>query len=489
MIDKLKAIFFNSQGQRKTMLKNFLWLATGQVGGRIIRSAITIYAARALGTAGYGVFSYAMGLTAFFIFFKNIGVDSILTREVARRPAERDRLFATSFWIEVGLLIVTAFLLLFVAPLLSHIPEALLLIPALAVMIIADDMKDLLIAFFRGIEKMEWEAIVVVATNIVLVLFGFGALLISATPLYLALAYAASSVFGVLFAGGIIFIRHIRGFFRSFDKDLIAPILRSAWPMAVSGLASLFLFNIDIIMLGYWRTVDDVGVYAAVQKIVGILAVIPALIATSTFPVFSRLAHQKDSAHMREAMESVLRILFLFAVPLVLGGIVLSAPLLEFIFGAAYVSGASAMAVLLVSILAIFPLAIFTNFIFAYDEQRKTIIYPIVASLVNIGLNYVLIPKFGMIGASVATLTSNFIYVILMTRFCLKIETFSFWRGLPKILSAAALMAIFAWLIQALGLPVLLNVILSAGLYFIILKFLKEKSLEEILSMIRPARV
>jgi O-antigen/teichoic acid export membrane protein len=429
-----------------------------------------------------------MGLAAFFIFFKNIGVDSILTREVAHRPSERDRLFATSFWLEVGLLVITALLLLFVAPLFSHIPEALALIPAVTLMIVADDMKDLFIAFFRGIEKMEWEAVVTVASNVAVVVFGFGALLISPTPLYLALAYAAASVFGVLLAGGIIFVRHVRGFFKSFDSGLIAPILISAWPIAIGGLAGLFFFNVDIIMLGFWRTTDDVGIYAAVQKIVGILSVIPTLIITSTFPVFSRLAHQNDSVRMRQAMESVIRILFLFSVPLVLGGIVLGAPLLNFIFGNAYGSGASAMSILLISIIASFPTGLFSYFIFAYDKQRKMVLYPIIAALINIGLNLFLVPRFGMIGASVATLTTSVIYFFLLFQLCLKIEPFSLWRGFSKILGVAILMAIFAWVIQLSGVPVLANIALSAGLYLFILKVLKEESLEEILSMVRSTR-
>ncbi len=114
MLNTFKNLFLGDHGQKRTILKNFLWLGTSQVGGRIIRSAITIYAARALGTSGYGVFSYAIGLTGFFVFFKNIGVDLILTREIARRPAERNQLFATSFWLEMGLLAITAILLLFV---------------------------------------------------------------------------------------------------------------------------------------------------------------------------------------------------------------------------------------------------------------------------------------------------------------------------------------------------------------------------------------
>lgn len=488
MLNTFKNLFLGDHGQKRTILKNFLWLGTSQVGGRIIRSAITIYAARALGTSGYGVFSYAIGLTGFFVFFKNIGVDLILTREIARRPAERNQLFATSFWLEMGLLAITAILLLFVAPLFNHIPEALILIPVLTVMLIADDLKDLFVAFFRGIEKMEWEAIVVVATNIALVLFGFGALMISTSPLYLALAYAAASLFGVLLAGVIIFIHHVQDFLKSFNKDLIAPILRSAWPLALGGIAVLFSFNVDIIMLGFWRTADDVGIYAAVQKIVGVLGVIPALIGTSTFPIFSRLVHARNSVQMRQAMESIMRVLFLLAIPLILGGVVLGASLPEFIFGPAYGSGTNAMSILLLSILATFPIGIFTNLIFAYDKQRKMILYPLISSLVNIGLNFVLIPRLGMIGASLATLVSSLIYSFLMFRLCLKLETFSLWGGFSKIFSAAVPMAIFTWIAQLLGIPIFVNIILSTGLYFLILKFLKEDSLEDILSVIRPAR-
>ncbi|MDO8469636.1 MAG: flippase [bacterium] len=487
MVRTFKKLFFGDHSQKGTVVKNFLWLMTSQVGGRVIRSAITIYAARALGTSGYGVFSYAVGLTSFFLFFKNIGVDGIMTREVAHRPAERNQLFATSFWLEVGLLVITAALLLFVAPLFTHIPEALTLIPALMVMFIADDMRDLFVAFFRGIEKMEWEAVVTLASNIALVVFGFGALMVSKSPLYLAMAYAAAALFGVFLAGGIVFIRHIQGFFKSFNKDLVVPILQSAWPIAVGGIVGLFLVNVDIIMLGFWKTTGDVGIYAAIQKIVGILGVPAALVATSMFPMFSRLAHSGDPMRTRQVIESVLRVLFLFAVPLVLGGVVLGAPLLEFIFGAAYISGASAMAILLFSILATFPMVIFTNCIFAYDQQRKTIAIAIITSLVSIGLNFLLIPRLGMIGASFATLMSSVVYSYLTFRLCRKITPFSLWGGFSKIFGAAVPMMVLAWFFQMLGWPVLLNIALSGAVYFAILKLLKERALDEILSLVRSA--
>lgn len=125
MVPKLKSLFFATDSTKKVVFKNFLWLSVSQVGSRIIRAAITIYAARALGATQYGVFSYALGLAGFFIFFKNIGVDFIMTRDIAKDPESREKIFSTGFWIEIGLLIVTAFLLLFIAPIFSKISAAM----------------------------------------------------------------------------------------------------------------------------------------------------------------------------------------------------------------------------------------------------------------------------------------------------------------------------------------------------------------------------
>lgn len=97
MVNKLKELLFASGSIKKTVFKNFLWLGMSQVGSRFIRAAITIYSARALGATQYGVYSYAMGLAGFFIFFKNIGVDSIMTRDIAKDPHLERKYFQPVF--------------------------------------------------------------------------------------------------------------------------------------------------------------------------------------------------------------------------------------------------------------------------------------------------------------------------------------------------------------------------------------------------------
>ncbi|MFA6007920.1 MAG: flippase [Candidatus Shapirobacteria bacterium] len=474
MINKLKELFFTAESTRKIVFKNFLWLAFSQVGSRIIRASITLYAARTLGASQYGVFSYAIGLAGFFIFFKNIGIDSIMTRDIAKNPHLREKIFSTGFWIEIVLLVFTVLLLLFIAPFFSKINEAVVLLPVIAVMLVADDLRDFFFAFFRGVEKMEWEAIIVTLVNVLVTVFGFVALAYVNTPLSLASAYASASVLATIIAGSVVFWRYGLDVIRKFSKDHIIPVLSAAWPIAMAGLPSVFLFSVDLVMLGWWWPASEVGIYAATQKIIGILMVVPQLIATSTFPVLARLIKEQSKEKIKALMESILKMILAFSVPIFIGGMLLGGELLSRIFGVEYASGNVAFTILLGSIFAVFPLMIFSNFVFANNAQRQTVSYPFISSGINIILNFLLVPNYGMVGASFATLISFGIYAFLMYRFSKKIEYFSIFKKPAKICISTALMAVLIVFLNILGMDVILNVGISALVYIGLLIFLKE---------------
>lgn len=484
MIKKIKEKFFlKPQSIRGMILKNFLWLFAGNAGSRLLRGLIVVYAARVLGAAGYGIFSYALGLAGFFAFFKNIGVDTILTREVAKQPEKQHYYFATAFWIEIVLLAITAFLIIFVAPFFSGVKEAIVLFPFVALIIVFDDLKDLFVAFFRGREKMELEALVLVIGNIALLIFGFIALFFWPTPRFFSAANAAASFIGLTVAALLLkpFIRSTVGY---FTKNLVAPILKSAWPFAVGGLAGAFLFNVDIVMLGWWRGTGEIGLYSAAQKIVGILAIFSGFIATVTLPKLSHFAHS-DQQKMRHLLESSLKIIFITAFPLVIGGLILKSSIIGFLFGSSYLPAANAFAILLFSILAVHPLAIISTLLFVFDKQAKAIKYALTSSLCNIVLNFLLIPRYGMEGAAVATSISFSVYIILLWRAGKAVCKFHIVSELLKPAVAALAMGFLVYILKTVGIYILINIAVSGAFYFTCLYFLKEKILVEIFSFLR----
>ena len=164
-MQKIKDFLFQNTSARQTAIKNTFWLAAGQMGSRLFRAVIIIYAARVLGVAEYGVFAYVLGIAGFFTIFADMGINTVLTRETSRNPKEAPNYFATSLSIKVILLILTGVIVIFAAPYISNIEIAKNLILLAALLIIVDGLRDFSSAFFRGKEKMELEALLTITSN------------------------------------------------------------------------------------------------------------------------------------------------------------------------------------------------------------------------------------------------------------------------------------------------------------------------------------
>src|SRR3989344_6207032 len=150
MINRLKELLFQNKSTRQTIAKNIFWLSIGQVGSRLIRAIIIIYAARVLGAAEYGIFSYVLGLAGFFTIFADLGISPLMTREIASHPEKRSTYFASTFWIKIFLLAITSALIIFIAPKFSNIEKAIVLLPFVALLVIFDNLRDFILAYFRG---------------------------------------------------------------------------------------------------------------------------------------------------------------------------------------------------------------------------------------------------------------------------------------------------------------------------------------------------
>ncbi len=487
MARRIRELLFQNRSTRQTVTKNIFWLSLSQIASRFIRAGIIIYAARALGAAEYGVFSYALGLAAFFTIFADIGIGSILTREATQKPEKRSEYFATSLFLKTLLLFGTAILIVFVAPHFSKIEAAKALIPLVAFLTVFDGLRDLSVAYLRAKEKMEFEAIIIVSMNLMITVAGFLILSHYATAKALTFSYVASTGFGTLVA--ILILRdEFRKIFSNFRKILLKPIIKAALPIAAISLVGAFMLNTDLIMLGWWRNAAEIGYYSAAQKIIQVLYTLPAILASALFPVMSRLVGQKKEAEVGLITEKGITSTLLIAAPLAVGGVLLAKPIITFLYGNEYLPAASSFQILITTLLIYFPSVLLPNLILAYDKQKKVVPFVAMGSASNIIFNALLIPRFGIVGSSIATfiaqLTSNLPIWIMVK----KIVHFSVLRNLKKILVAVSIMALINLVSNALHVQVLINIALSGIVYFLILYFLKEKIIMEGISTLRKTK-
>lgn len=395
----------NNQTVHQTIAKNTFWLFSGQMISRLLRAAIVIYAARILGAASWGAFSYALGIAAFLTIFSDIGINALITKEASRNPELKDRYLSTAFFTKLFLLSVFVIGVVAFFPYLIKIEEAAMIMPILIFVFAFDTLRDLGSALSRALEKMQIEAGINIFTNFAIVAFGFVFLYFNKTSESLAFAYALGSALGLV-AIIIALKSHFQNIFKNFDKKLVKEILVTAWPFGLMGLMGAIMLNTDIIMLGWLRSAEEVGYYSAAQKPIQLLYILPTLLASSIFPVMARLA-KTNPAEVKIILGKYLRLVIFAAIPITIIGLLFSGQIINLLFGAEYSSAITAFRILMLTILIVYPSTLLGNAIFAYDHQKSFVVFVAAAAIGNVAFNLLLIPSFGIEGAAIGTILTQ----------------------------------------------------------------------------------
>lgn len=481
MLNQHKNFFFQNITTRQTLAKNVFWLSVSNVAGRLLRAIIIIYAARILGAAEWGIFSYALSIIALLTILADMGISGVVARETAREKSNLPpkEILSTAFYIKLALLTVGILLVVFFAPYLTNLPKVDKILPIVALVLAFDTMRDFGFAIARAFEKMEWEAGLFIITNLAVVSVGFVFLHLRPTIESFSIAYGIGTGIGTVTTFWVL-RRKLAGLWTNFSRQLVRPLITAAWPMAISGILGGLMLNTDVIVLGWFRSAEEVGFYAAVQRIIQLFYTIPVILATAAFPIFSRLANREDTK-LKTILEKTISFSLLWALPLTAGGIILRQPVIELIFGSGYLPAALPFGLLSLTFALNFPTIILTNAVFAYGAQAKLVIFSAIGSITNALFDLVLIPPWGITGSAVATILSQALALAYLYKTAQKYLPLKLMPHLTKITAATILMAAAVILLNYLAIThVILTIATAATFYFTVLYLLGEPTLKDI---------
>lgn len=404
---KIYSFLFKNTGFRQTVLKNAFWLFSSQIAGHAIRAIIVIYAARTLGAAGFGTASYALSLAGIFMVIADIGMGTVLTKAMVQHPNERDRYFATAFSLRCLCALASFFAVIGIGPFITRIPEAVILLPLAALTLIFDSMRNLAIAFIHAKEKMEWETGLMISTNVATVVLGVGLVMVYKTPAAMLYGYAAGS--GIGFCAAFFVLReYVKKTLTHFDRRIAENLLRQSLPLAFAGLLGGTMLNIDAIMIGWWRDATDIGLYAAAQKPIQIAYGFAIMIGGSLLPAFSRIA-TTNNARFTSVVRNVMKPIILVSAGLSFLCVIFAKELLVLAYGPAYAPATGTFIILALTIAINTPIIIGFDAIVAAGKQNVYLWSAPIQAISNIGLNTLLIPRFGIEGAALSTLVTQLV--------------------------------------------------------------------------------
>ena len=444
------------------VVKNTVWLTVGEIVGRLLRIVLIFYSARVLGAAEWGVSSYLLSWAVLFTIATDLGLSAIVTRELVRDHSRRAEHLSTFLFAKLTLLFVAGFIIILAVPTVSALPLSRSLMVSLAFLVFFDSMRIIATTVNKAREMMRNEAFINIFTQAAILVIGMVLLLRNPSAEALNIAYAAGSGIGTLYA--FFLIRdYLPGILSTFRRPLVGQLIKDALPIAIVGLVGSLMLNTDIVMLGWMRTAAEIGYYSATQKIIFTLYVLPTLIASATFPVMARLAH--DAAAFKLFFEKIMRSALLIALPVTVGGIITAPRLIELFYGVEYVPATASYIILLFTVPIAFATAIINNALIAHNSQKHFLAYASIGLSMNVVFNFILIPFLGINGAALATLITETCTGIFIWRKINLLSGFTVPHGLGTAFTACAVMGVVAYIATLAHIPVLLVICIAVLCY------------------------
>lgn len=369
---------------------------------------------RFFGPVDFGGIALGLTLLTAGSVFGAAGLNQGLARYLPRLESENQKIsvVTTGFVFSTVLSVGIGGMLIVFAPRIASIlgsPSIVTIVRVFAVAIPLQVLLKISIGVVRGTKRTSPKVLI---SNILLptsrLLLVVAVVLVGLGQTGIAAAYVVS--FGITAAVGVHFAFRLVGFApHIFPSAEGRSMLRFSAPLLVGGATSLVVTDLDILMLGALATPGGVGTYKAVYPLGLLLVLSITAVGYLLMPVLSEL-HAEDKA---ERMREVYRIAakWTTALSLPVGYVLLVYPawLIGLTFGSEYVSGSLALSVLAVGFLSHALTGPNGNALKSLGYPEITMYTSVILAVLNAGLNLLLIPLYGILGAAVATASS---YVI-----------------------------------------------------------------------------
>ncbi len=182
-------------------------------------------------------------------------------------------------------------------------------------------------------------------------------------------------------------------------------ILKTAFPMLLASLSFVIMNLTDVLMLGLYTTLTDVGIYSAAQKIATISSVLLIAINSIAAPKIIELYANKDYKSLESLIKQITRLMFYISAPFLLIFIFFPHSVMS-IFGEGFTLGVTVLVLMSLS-QCVNAISGPVGVILTMTDKQVAFQYVIIISTVlNIILNYILIPRYGIDGAAFATMVS-----------------------------------------------------------------------------------
>lgn len=362
--------------------------------------------ARYYGPESFGQFTSAQVLAANFIFFADFGLDVLLTTEIARNRKNAVQLFQQFASLKFVFSIFALIVMWSISFMGYFSQETSTLILILSFYMFFSTLTNFLSALYKGFELLEYETKVSLFINIGLLIIALPLIFFRANIIVIALAYVFTRVLGfilsVIYAYKVLPQISFKLAFSNFHQIKNKVI--------VFGLFCVFnnlFFQLDTNLLSILKGDREAGIYQAVFKLIMLPLVVPDILSNALIPLLSRLHGENNNQWVR--IGSIMnKILISIILPISIILFFYSEQIIFLIYGSKdYVSAVPILKIFAITLFIRFATEVHAIMLTTSERQKIRLFVVMVATILNIALNYLIIPHYGAYGAAYVSLLTN----------------------------------------------------------------------------------
>jgi O-antigen/teichoic acid export membrane protein len=408
MVNRLKEHAYNLRQNQgfKRYLFNTLWMFSDQVIRLLAAVVVGIWVARYLGPGQFGVLNYAVAFVAIFGVISKLGMDSIMVRDLVNDPLNSQKLLGTAYWLKI-LGALAAFVMIGGYALFSAETgdtKAYLLILAMGL-------------FFQAFEVIDFFFQAKVLSKFVSICKTIQLLISSAAKVYLVYAgadliwFIAVQLLDQVTLGitqAIAFRIHTGNlqFLRYFSWASARTLIRESWPLIFGSIVVMIYMKVDQIMIMNILGEHEMGLFSAAVRISEAWYFVPVVITNSLFPAIIN-AKKTDEQQYRKRLQRLFNFMVMISLAVAIGVTLVSTWVMTLLFGEAYRAAGPILSIHVWAGIFVSLGVASSGWFLSENLQRFALVKAIIGMCLNIGLNFILIPRYGAIGSAVATIISQ----------------------------------------------------------------------------------
>ncbi|MBE0472147.1 MAG: flippase, partial [Methyloprofundus sp.] len=195
--------------------------------------------------------------------------------------------------------------------------------------------------------------------------------------------------------------------YKHFDLSIAKQLLKDSWPLIFSAIVVMIYMRIDQIMIKEMLGEYEVGIYSAAVRLSEAFYFIPMLITASLFPAILNAKNQSDELY-KQRLQRLYTFMVWFAIAIALPMTFLSDWLILLLFGQAYQEAGQVLMIHVWSMPFVFLLVASGKWFIAEGLARMALYRNLSAAFLNVVLNIIFIPIYGVVGAAISTLLAFF---------------------------------------------------------------------------------